>query len=340
MKRSDLPKRVFAKSGAYWHVRAAGVKRIWTRLCAISDGMPAMYRALADLEQADMARDHMPAMIADWLKEVGSKHSEKTRANDAYQTRTISESFQEFRAKDVTAPAIVEFLKHFSDKPRTFNLYRSMLRELMRFAEEKGYRPPGSNPVDSLKTMPVKARTRYITDSEVRRIKVAAMYGDDGKRTRSGHTICALIDMAYLTGQRIGDLLTLRWGDIGKDGIAFQPTKTEESTGAKVLIAWTERLRELVDRVRALPNQSAEFVFCTLQGRPYAYSGASTAWKRAVKRAGVKNCHFHDLRGKALTDVDRGRGIMEAQRMGAHSTQAQTADYVRHKLALRVDATR
>jgi len=340
MKRRDLPKRVFEKSGAYWHVRASGVKRIWTRLCSVKDGMPAMYRALADLEQADLARDHMPALITDWLKEVGSKHSEKTKANDAYQTRTISDSFQEFRAKDVGAPAIVEFLKHFSDKPRTYNAYRSMLRELMRFAEEKGYRQPGSNPVDSLKTMSIKARTRYITDSEMRRIKVAAMYGDDGNRTRSGHTICALIDMAYLTGQRIGDLLALRWSDVGKHGVAFQPTKTEASTGAKVLIAWTPRLRELIERIKGMPNQSPEFVFCTLQGEPYAYNGAATAWKRAVKRAGIENCHFHDLRGKALTDVDRGRGIMEAQRMGAHSTQAQTAGYVRHKLAMRVDATR
>src|SRR5258707_5810107 len=39
--------------------------------------------------------------------------------------------------------------------------------------------PICTNPVDSLKTMSVKARTRYITDSEVRRIKVAVMYGDD-----------------------------------------------------------------------------------------------------------------------------------------------------------------
>lgn len=138
-RRSDLPKRVYEKGGAYWHVRAEGKKRIWTRLSTIRDGLPALYRALADMEQADQARDSMAALIADWLVEVGSRHSVKTQANDAYQTRTISESFQEFRAQEVTAPAIVEFLKHFSDKPRTYNAYRSMLRELMRLAEEKVY---------------------------------------------------------------------------------------------------------------------------------------------------------------------------------------------------------
>ncbi|MEG0002629.1 MAG: tyrosine-type recombinase/integrase [Comamonas sp.] len=340
MKQRSLPKRVYKKHGSYWHVRSSGKKKLWTRLSSISDGLPALYRALAEVEQEDTAQDLMPALIKTWLIEVDSKHSAKTQANSAYQTRNISESFQEFRAKEVTAPSVLEFLKHFADKPRTYNAYRAMLRELMRFAEQKGFRDPGTNPVDSLKTATIKARTRYITDSEVRRIKVSAMYGDDGLRTRAGATLCALIDMAYLTGQRIGDLLTLEWSGVGKHGISFQPAKIEDSTGAKVLIEWSPRLTELVARIKLLPKSNAQFVFCTLQGKPYTYSGASTAWKRAVKRAGIKNCHFHDLRSKALTDVDKGRGIMDAQRMGAHSTQSQTAGYVRHKLAIRVGATR
>ena len=32
-KRTDLPKRVYEKNDAYWHVRAQGDKRKWTRLC-------------------------------------------------------------------------------------------------------------------------------------------------------------------------------------------------------------------------------------------------------------------------------------------------------------------
>lgn len=340
MKKDGLPPRVYAKNGAYWHVAAQGKKRIWTRLCALKDGLPAMYRALADLAQADVVRDTMPSLIADWLREVGSRHSVKTQANNAYQTRTIMQSFVEFRARDVTPPDVVDFLKHFRDRPRTYNAYRAMLRELMRYAEERGLREPGSNPVDSLRTMTTKARDRYITDSELRRIKVAALVGADGKRTRSGQTICALIDMAYLTGQRIGDLLTLEWSDIGKAGIAFDPAKVAGSTGAKVLIEWTPRLRDVVDRLRALPHGNIKTVFATQEGQPYTYWGASTAWRRAVARAGVKDCHFHDLRAKALTDVDRLHGVVAAQRMGAHSTQSQTADYVRHKTAIKTSATR
>jgi hypothetical protein len=63
---------------------------------------------------------------------------------------------------------------------------RAGLRELMRFAEEKGFRPRGQQPGDCIKTMSAPARDRYPTDSELRRIKVAAFYGKDGKRTGRG----------------------------------------------------------------------------------------------------------------------------------------------------------
>jgi hypothetical protein len=72
-------------------------------------------------------------------------------------------------------------------------------------------------------------------------------------------------------------------------------------------------------------------VITTQEAQPYTYYGASTAWQRAVKRAGVHNCHFNDLHAKALTDKETAAGMQQARRKGAHSTEAQTADYVRHR---------
>lgn len=338
--KKDLPKRVFIKHGAYYHVRAVGEKRKWTRLCAVKEGLPALYRKLADIEQEGIIDDMMPALVADWLRDVGSTHSKKTQANDAYQCRTISQSFAEFRASQVTPPAIMDFLAHFRGMARTHNAYRSMLRELMRYAEQRGFRQPGTNPVDSLKTMKTKPRRRYITDSELRRIKVGICYGKDGKRTPSGPMICCLVEMAYLTGQRASDLLGMEWSEISKRGILFQPGKTLESTGVEILIEWTPRLERLVARLKAFKHTNLRHVFCKQNGQRYTYSGAVTAWKRGLKRAGIPDTQFRDLRAKALTDVDEAHGIQAAQRMGAHTTQSQTADYIRHKKAIRASATR
>ena len=338
--KSDLPKRVYEKHGSYYHVAAIGEKRMWTKLCRVKDGLPALYRALADLAADDSTDDTMPRLIGEWLKEVGSTHTKKTQDNDAYMCREIGKAFVEFRVCQVTPPDVVAFLKAYKDRPRSFNGYRSQIRELMRYAIERGWREPGTNPVDSLRTMTLKSRNRYISDSELRRIKVAACYGDDGKRTRSGLMICALIDMAYLTGQRIGDLLTMEWSEVGIDGILFEPNKVAGSTGAKVLIEWTPKLQDVVRRLKGFKKRHIRYMFVTQDGQPYTYFGASTAWRRAVKRSGVTGVHFHDLRAKALTDVDQKRGIGQAQRMGGHSTQTQTADYVRHKKAVKTQATR
>ncbi|AMM23030.1 tyrosine-type recombinase/integrase [Variovorax sp. PAMC 28711] len=337
--RRTLPPRVYLKDGSYWHVASLGTKRIWTKLCREREGLPAMYTALAALTADKALDDMMPKLCADWMLEVAVSHSAKTQTDDRFRNREISEAFAEFRANQVKPPDVVDFLKRFKTTPRTFNAYRAAVRELMRYAEEKGFREPGSNPTASIKTMKTPARSRYITDSELRRIKVAAMYGKDGKLTRSGPVICALIDLAYLTGQRIGDLLTLEWSAIGTEGIDFTPKKVQHSTKARVLIEWSPKLRAVIDRLKAMKKRNIKFVITTQEGQPYKYHGAGIAWTRALERAGI-DCHFHDLRAKALTDKDRAEGMGSARTMGGHATEAQTSAYVRHKTAKKTGATR
>ncbi len=341
--KSDLPPKVHEKHGTYYYV--SGNK--WSRLSRVKQGLPEMYRALADVTDKGIVTTSVPFVIAKWMKEVSVRHAKSTQANDSYMCRNIGEAFAEFDVAQVKTTDVTDFLKAFLDMPRSYNAYRSQLRGLMRYAEKHGWRTEGTNPVSSVETMPLKARNRYITDSELRRIKIGAVYSNPhpskGYRTknRSGLMLCALIDMAYLTGQRFSDLLAMEWSKIGKDGILFEPSKVAGSTGAKVLIEWSPKLRDVVARLKVLKRADiTRWMFTTQRGQQLTYSGAATAWKRAVKRAGVAGVHFHDIRAKALTDVDEARGIGQAQRMGGHTTQAQTADYVRHKTARRTGATR
>jgi integrase len=339
--KDALPPRVFRKGASYYLVTADGPKRIWKRLSRVKDGLPAMYRALASLMHTDAQEGRMPGLIAAWEKEVMPRHAERTQKDERARGRILAEAFAEFAADQVQAKHVAEFLRALRSKPRTHNLYRAQIRDLLRYAVELGLRT--DNPVEHIRTMPERARSRYITDSELRRIKVAAMTGDDGRRTRSGAMLCALVDMAYLTGQRIGDLLALEWGAFGPAGIAFQPLKTRGSTAARIIIEWTPRLRDVERRLRELRKARRGFapqVFTTQDGKGYTYWGASTAWRRAVKRAGLRDVHFHDLRGKALTDKEASEGMTAARLMGTHSTEAQTADYVRAKVVRKTGATR
>lgn len=330
--------------GRYYLVRADGPRRVWVPLTRVDEGLPAFYAALsAALNRPTVPDDAMAQVIAAWQSDVMPRHAPKTQRDERAVCATIAASFVEFRACDVRPPDVADYLQAFRAKPRTHNAHRAMLRELMRYAEERGWREAGSNPVAPIRTQSTPPRTRYITDSELRRIKVAAMTGDDGLRTRSGPMLCALIDMAYLTGQRIGDLLALEWADLGADGVRFTPGKTASSTAASVVIEWTPRLRDVERRLHELRVARRGFapqVFTTQDGRAYTYWGASTAWRRAVKRAGIRDCHFHDLRAKALTDVEAAHGMQAARRMGTHSTEQQTAEYTRKRAGSRTRATR
>jgi integrase len=346
LSRSDLPRNVYPKGRWYWLVTAEGKKRIWTKLSPIADGLPAMYTALAEQKRAATGVGKMPELISWWEREVMPAHAEKTRRDEKARGKVIAEALVDFEPDQVETPDCSEFLARFKGKPRTFNAYRAQLREYMRFAEEKGRRAAGTNPLQAIKTKATPARGRYITDSELRRIKVAALRWNAGKDdldTRSGPMLCALIDMAYLTGQAIGDLLALEWKHLRADGIFFARSKVDKTTGSKVTITWSPKLRDVERRLKALRKERRAFgsrVFVRQDGQPYTYWGASSAWQRARKRAGIEDCTFHDLKAKALTDKARRDGMKEAQAMGQHSTEQQTADYVRLREGRSTGATK
>lgn len=364
MSRSDLPPKVHPKGRWYYLVTydSATKKHPWTKLTLIRDGLPALYRKLAEEHAREVAPDRIPMVAQAWLKDRGDSPAE----NDEWAVREISEAFAEFRAREVTTPACIAFLKKWKDKDqaRTYNLMRFSLHDLMRFAEGQEqdgvpFRDPSTNPVSSIKRMSTPARDRYPTDSEVRRIKFHAMVGRPdrwGNRTftRSGPMLACLIDLAYLTGQRVGDLLELRWNKraatdeareviapyIAQEGLYFKPSKTEKTTGAKVLITWTPRLKAVIARIEAIGRRNLRHVLTNQEAQPLLYSTFATAWWRACDRAGIKGLHFHDLRAKAITDTEQAQGIKAAQTKGAHSTEQQTRTYTRHKKAQKSEATR
>ena len=145
-KDPALPSGIFEKGRWYYKVHAEGKKRVWVKLTPLRHGLPTLFRKLADIAEHDVVSGRVAALAADWLIEVSSVRESKTQANDRWMVRTVTKSFAEFLAEDVTPPDVADFLRQFRDKPRKHNEMRSGLRELMRFAEEKGFRTAGTNP--------------------------------------------------------------------------------------------------------------------------------------------------------------------------------------------------
>lgn len=352
-KASPLPARVYEKHGAYWFVDHA---RKWHRLCAARDGLTRLYTELAKFTRAadERVADTMPDLIDAWLLATLSTYAAKTQEEYRRMATFIRSEFDDqWRVEDVEPKDIARFLdKHFHTKPNASNKYRALLSVIFAFGVRKGLR--NVNPVTEVRGAPEKKRDRYMTDAELEAIRAAARLGNDGKPTPSGHAIVALIDLAYLTAQRIGDLLALSWVDVSDEGILFHPSKTVNSSGVKMLVTMTPDLRAALDGAKSGTVKAIGPVICTQAGGKFTYSGAQTAWKRACQRArqryerecmdgGLKpdagylaGLHFHDLRAKALTDLQRQHGAVAAQALAGHTTAEMTAHYTKARAVERV----
>lgn len=355
-KRGPVP-GVFESSGRYFRVRRDGKRKVWIPLTRVSEGLAALHRALADLhDKPAPAADSLPALIEAWERaELPRLRSAQSQRMAVLYNRRIGEALAEFRAGQVTVPAVVEMLAPWRDQARTHNAMRAQLRELMRYAELQGWRQPGSNPTQAVRTISIQARQRYITDSELRRIKVGAWWGPGRVATQSGPMMCGLIDLLYQTGQAIGDVLRLDEADVSPAAgglLLFRRGKVAHSTGAAVRIRLTGRLRDAVARLlahkRAVEARMVErgggqpvspALIVTRDGQRAGQSGISSAWDRACERAGVIGARIHDIKAKAVTDTERRRGMRAARVLAQHSTEQQTASYVRARAAEIIDPT-
>lgn len=328
MTRKDgLPRRVYLRHGAYYFVAIDGK---WHRLSGQKEGLAAMFRALARLSEKESSSDLMPAVIGRWLDSKRADWSPNTlRMQEAY-AQVMGDAFREFLPSQVTTPICAKYLSAFASQPRTHNAHRTMLHQVLAFAAIEGLRE-GHNPVDNIPAKKLAGRHRVVTDAEIEAIKKAAL-----QAARNGQALVQMIDLALLTGQRISDLIGLRWQDVDDNrGI----TVTQGKGGVRLLIEWSPALRAAI--AACARGDKIGHVLKTQSGRGYRYWGIRSAWVRACQRAGVEDLHIHDLRGRAGVDsLGDDEDIRKAQRLLGHKGEGMTRHYVEGKYHRKVKPTR
>ena len=110
--------------------------------------------------------------------------------------------------------------------------------------------------------------------------------------------------VAYHLGQRAGEILSLTWDrvDLQRGFIALRAldTKTKKPRQVPMTPPVRAALQDLA-KVRSLAHKN---VFVRA-GQPYTYEPVRTAFKKAVKAAGIEDLRFHDLRHCAATNLRR-----------------------------------
>ena len=150
-------------------------------------------------------------------------------------------------------------------------------------------------------------RNRRISDEELERL-MAAYCGNAYLKPS--------ITLALETSMRLGELLQLTWDKIDiEKGLAELP-RTKNGHGRHVPLTRTalETLEELkADSLNVLPVKAD-----TLK----------QSWRRLVKRSGINDLRFHDLRHEAISRLlEVGLTIPEAASVSGHRTASMLARY-------------
>lgn len=195
-------------------------------------------------------------------------------------------------------------------RPRTRSLVSanrilSLLRRLLNLAVR--LRWISRNPMDDGKPLVTTRREghrdRVLSIEEERRLLGAVR--DDELRSR--------IVLAVETGLRAGELRSLRWDDVGVDVLFVAPAKTDASR----IVPLTDRARSAL----ALLPRDGERVF--------SIADPKKAWASALRRAGVEDFRFHDLRHTfASRAIERGVPIAETQILLGHRSASMTFRYL------------
>ena len=94
------------------------------------------------------------------------------------------------------------------------------------------------------------------------------------------------------TGQRKGDVLTMRWDAIKDGGVHVK----QQKTGKRV---WVPIHPMLADEIAAIERKDMTIV-ARRDGKPYTISGFNAVWRRQQKKHGFTGLQFRGLRRNAV----------------------------------------
>lgn len=301
-KNRNLPPCVYLSHGAYYLVRNG----VWEPLGKDLGSALAEYARRV----SETTKGGMGELIERAIAHMAPKQA-KTTVNQYRQLgQKLKTIFAEFRPEQVKPKHVAAIKVKYAGTPFYANRLVSVLRTIFSHALE--WQLVESNPCVGVLRHAEPKRERYLSDLELRSIRDA-----------SGARLQLIIDLCYLTGQRISDVLKIRLSDLTPDGITFKQGKT----GAKLLVAWNDDLRAVVARA----EQQGKIRYLTLlhnrKGKAPDYTTVKLQWDKARTKAGVKDARIHDIRAKALTDAKR-QGL-DAQTLAGHTDARMTARYIR-----------
>jgi integrase len=311
------------KRGQRWHVqvrrkgwgsvtrsflRKADAKT-WAReveLEADRRGLPADRKVLERLTLADVLCRYREEVVP---RKRGAAN--ETLAINAFLRHELASApIAELRPADVAAYRD-ERLR--TVKPTSFSRELDILRHALEVARKDWSLPLVANPFAAIsKPKKADARSRRLQQGEWARLEEAC------RQCRSPYLLL-MVELAVETGMRRGEMLKAQWQhvDLGNRTLHIPLAKN----GSARTIPLTPRALAIIERLKALSGQRQLVI-------PMTLDAMKMAWKRAIRRAGLSDFRFHDLRHEAVSRFfEYGLSVPEVALISGHRDPRMLSRY-------------
>jgi len=256
-----------------------------------------------------------------WLAEHVEKKLKPRTAADYRQIveQKIKPALGNALLAGVDKADVIELHESMAATKRRANYVVRTLGALMSYAEDKGKRPPNSNPARRIKMYREGRHERFLSEAEIGRAADAIAQAE--REGKIGPHAAAGLRLALFTGARSGEVTGLQWKHVYWDRrIAQLPdSKTNEPR--------TIHLSDAAMAVlQALPRVGKFVVAGAKDGEPF--KNLTRSWIVTRAYAGLQDVRLHDLR-HSYASLAAGRGV-SLQMIGkllGHKVAATTQRY-------------
>ena len=169
--------------------------------------------------------------------------------------------------------------------PHRANRVLALLRAMFNRAEDIGWK--GENPASRIELFPEQSRDRFLLPSELPAFFQAL--AADPNPLFQGFFLLSL-----LTGARRANLQAMRWPDVSFELRQWRIPETK--AGIPVVVPLTPLAVEVLEKLKEYRRPDCEWVFPGRRLNGGHIISPGFAWKRLLKRAGLKDLRLHDLR--------------------------------------------
>ncbi|MEG3685618.1 tyrosine-type recombinase/integrase [Escherichia fergusonii] len=335
-ERRDLPPNLYIRNNGYYCYRDPRTGKEFglgrDRRIAVSEAIQANIELLSENRREsliDRIKGADVITLHAWLDRYETILSErsirpKTLLDYASKIRAIRRKLPDKPLADISTKEVAAMLNTYvaEGKAASAKLIRSTLVDVFREAIAEGH--VATNPVTATRTAKSEVRRSRLTANEYVAIYHAAEPLPIWLRLA--------MDLAVVTGQRVGDLCRMKWSDINENHLHIEQSKT----GAKLAIPLTLTIDalniSLADTLqKCRETSSSETIIASTHHEPLSPKTVSKYFTKARNASGLSfdgdPPTFHELRSLSARLYRNQIGDKFAQRLLGHKSDSMAARY-------------